>query len=162
MTGILNLAGLHELDLKELEFEYDVKAEPAAISRLCPHCGELHRVQKHGSRSMFIRDLLTTMIGMMLNEMPCHISCLTNAFQLQNSSDFRRHAHSIKGAASAVGALALAECAAVIEHCARENLPTNISALVESLEQEFTKFRIEATTQSAAELGRIGNEEICA
>jgi signal transduction histidine kinase/DNA-binding NarL/FixJ family response regulator len=107
-------------------------------------------------------DLLATLIGMMLNEMPCHISCLTNAFQLQNSSDFRRHAHSIKGAASAVGALALAECAAVIEHCARENLPTNISALVESLEQEFTKFRIEATTQSAAELGRIGNEEICA
>ena len=45
MTGILNLSGLHELDLKELEFEYHVKAEPAAISRLCPHCGELHRVQ---------------------------------------------------------------------------------------------------------------------
>lgn len=57
MTGIMNLPGLHELDLKELEFEFHVKAGPAAISRMCPHCGEIHRVQKHGSRSMFIRDL---------------------------------------------------------------------------------------------------------
>jgi transposase len=55
MTGTLNLSGLHELDLKELELEleYHVKEEPAAISRLCL----LHRVQKHGSRSMFIRNL---------------------------------------------------------------------------------------------------------
>lgn len=59
MTGSLNLSGLNELDLKELAFEFHVKAEPAAISQLCPHCGELHRVQKHGSRSMFIRDLPT-------------------------------------------------------------------------------------------------------
>lgn len=57
MTGILNLPGLRELDRKELEDEYHVKAEPASISRLCPHCGELHRVQRHGSRSMFVRDL---------------------------------------------------------------------------------------------------------
>ncbi len=57
MTGILNLPGLRELDRKELEDEYHVKAEPAVISRLCPHCGELHRVQRHGSRSMFVRDL---------------------------------------------------------------------------------------------------------
>ena len=42
MTGILNLPGLRELDRKELEDEYHIKAEPAAISRLCPHCGELH------------------------------------------------------------------------------------------------------------------------
>jgi len=57
MTGILNLPGLRELDRKELEDEYHVKAEPAVISRLCPRCGELHRVQRHGSRSMFVRDL---------------------------------------------------------------------------------------------------------
>ena len=57
MTGILNLPGLNELGMKELDAEYHVKAEPAAISRMCPHCGELHRVQKHGGRSMLIRDL---------------------------------------------------------------------------------------------------------
>ena len=58
MTGILNLPGLRELDRKELEDEDHVKAEPGDISRLCPHCGELHRVQRHGSRSMFVRDLV--------------------------------------------------------------------------------------------------------
>lgn len=55
MTGILNLPGLRELDRKELEDEYHVKAEPAAISRLCPHCGELHRVQRHGIRQTLAR-----------------------------------------------------------------------------------------------------------
>ena len=67
MTGILNLPGLNELGMKELDAEYHVKAEPAAISRLCPHCGELHRVQKHGSRSMFIRDLSTHGKTMMIH-----------------------------------------------------------------------------------------------
>lgn len=33
------------LAIKESDSEYHVKAEPVAISRLCPHCGELQRVQ---------------------------------------------------------------------------------------------------------------------
>lgn len=67
MTGILNLPGLREVEMKELEFEYHVKAEPAAISRLCPNCGEVHRVQRHGSRSMFVRDLPTHGKTMMIH-----------------------------------------------------------------------------------------------
>ena len=34
MTGILNLPGLNELGMKELDAEYHVKAEPAAILRI--------------------------------------------------------------------------------------------------------------------------------
>ena len=59
MSGILNLPGLRELDKKESETEYHVKAEPAAIARLCPHCGELHRIQRHGNRPIYVRDLPT-------------------------------------------------------------------------------------------------------
>ena len=44
MSGILNLPGLRELDKKESETEYHVKAEPAAIARRCPHCGELFKI----------------------------------------------------------------------------------------------------------------------
>ena len=77
MTGILNFPGLHELDLKELEFEYHVKAEPAAISRMCPNCGELHRVQKHGSRLMFIRDLPTHGKTMMIHLDVPRLICLS-------------------------------------------------------------------------------------
>ena len=76
MTGILNLPGLIELGMKELEFEYHVKAEPAAISRMCPHCGELHRVQKHGSRSTFIRDLPTHGKTMMIHLEVPRLICL--------------------------------------------------------------------------------------
>ena len=76
MTGILNLSGLRELDLKELESEYHVKAVPVAISRLCPHCGEVHRVQKHGSRSMFIRDLPTHGKTMMIHLDVPRLICL--------------------------------------------------------------------------------------
>jgi len=76
MTGILNLPGLNELGMKELEFEYHVKAEPAAISRLCPRCGELHRVQKHGSRSMFIRDMPTHGKTMMIHLEVPRLICL--------------------------------------------------------------------------------------
>jgi transposase len=76
MTGILNLTGIRELDLKQLEYEYHVKAEPATISRLCPHCGELHRVQKHGSRSMFIRDLPTHGKQMMIHLDVPRLICL--------------------------------------------------------------------------------------
>ena len=76
MTGILNLPGLNELGMKELDAEYHVKAEPAAISRLCPHCGELHRVQKHGSRSMFIRDLPTHGKTMMIHLDVPRLICL--------------------------------------------------------------------------------------
>ena len=76
MTGILNLPGLNELGMKELDAEYHVKAEPAAVSRLCPHCGELHRVQKHGSRSMFIRDLPTHGKTMMIHLDVPRLICL--------------------------------------------------------------------------------------
>ncbi len=59
MSGILNLPGLRELDKKESETEYHVKAEPAAIARLCPHCGELHRIHRHDNRPIYVRDLPT-------------------------------------------------------------------------------------------------------
>jgi len=35
-VNILNLHGLNVLDFKETDTEYHIRAEPAAISRLCP------------------------------------------------------------------------------------------------------------------------------
>lgn len=46
--NILNLSGLRVVDFKENEREYHIKAEPVAISRLCPHCGRSHEVIGHG------------------------------------------------------------------------------------------------------------------
>ena len=39
MSGILNLPGLRELDKKESETEYHVKAEPAAYDRVSGFSG---------------------------------------------------------------------------------------------------------------------------
>lgn len=36
MTGILNLSGPHESDLKELEFEYHVKSSPPELRESGP------------------------------------------------------------------------------------------------------------------------------
>lgn len=76
MTTILNLPGLRVLDMKELETEYHVKAEPMAISRLCPACGEVHRVQRHDRRSMFVRDLPTHGKTMMIHLDVPRLICL--------------------------------------------------------------------------------------
>lgn len=75
-TTILNLPGLRVLDMKELETEYHVKAEPVAISRLCPACGEVHRVQRHDRRSMFVRDLPTHGKTMMIHLDVPRLICL--------------------------------------------------------------------------------------
>ncbi len=64
------------LAIKESDSEYHVKAEPVDISRLCPHCGELQRVQKHGSRSTFIRDLPTHGKTMMIHLEVPRLICL--------------------------------------------------------------------------------------
>lgn len=56
-VNILNLPGLIVLDFKQTDTEYHIRAEPAAISRLCPHCGRSHDTIKHAQKTLFVRDL---------------------------------------------------------------------------------------------------------
>jgi len=56
-VNILNLPGLKVLDFKDTDAEYHIKAEPAAISRLRPHCGISHDTIKHAQKTLFVRDL---------------------------------------------------------------------------------------------------------
>ena len=56
MTGILNLSGLHELDLKELEFEYHVKAEPPnQASSLIKNWTPRIYIKSNGRLTYFLR-----------------------------------------------------------------------------------------------------------
>lgn len=56
-VNILNLSGLTVLDFKETDTDYLVQAEPAVISRLCPHCGRSNETVVHAQKALFIRDL---------------------------------------------------------------------------------------------------------
>jgi len=56
-VNILNLSGLTVLDFKETDADYHVQAEPAVISRLCPHCGRSNETVVHAQKALFIRDL---------------------------------------------------------------------------------------------------------
>ncbi len=56
-VNVLNFPGLRVLDFKETDTEYHVRAKPAAISRLCPHCGRSHETIKHAQKTLFVRDL---------------------------------------------------------------------------------------------------------
>lgn len=67
MTNILNLPGLRVLDMKELDTEFHVKAEPVAVSRMCPHCGQSSGTIGHGPLPLFVRDLPTLGKSMMIH-----------------------------------------------------------------------------------------------
>jgi transposase len=56
-VNLLNLPGLNVLDFKETETDYHVRAEPAVVSRLCPHCGRSNDTVKHAQKTLIIRDL---------------------------------------------------------------------------------------------------------
>jgi transposase len=66
-VNILNLPGLNVLDFKETATEYHVKAEPVAISRLCPQSGRSHDTIGHGKLPLFVRDLPTHGKSMMIH-----------------------------------------------------------------------------------------------
>ena len=56
-VNILNPPGLMVLDFKETDTEYHVKAEPAAISKRCPHCARSHSTIGHSKLPLFVQDL---------------------------------------------------------------------------------------------------------
>jgi len=56
MANILNLPGLTVLEVKETATEIHVRTVPAAISRMCPHCGRSHETIGHGKLQRYVRE----------------------------------------------------------------------------------------------------------
>ena len=56
-VNILNLPGMTVLDFKETDTDYHVRASPATISRMCPHCGQSNQTVVHAQKTLYIRDL---------------------------------------------------------------------------------------------------------
>ncbi len=89
-------------------------------------------------------ELIFTLIAMMLDEMPSNIDKLSRALDEKNADSVRRHAHTIKGAAGNVSAIAIAKTAARMEQDAKNNDLAAASTGLAELKENFALFRIAA------------------
>jgi CheY-like chemotaxis protein/HPt (histidine-containing phosphotransfer) domain-containing protein len=86
-------------------------------------------------------ELLSTLLKMVLEDLPVSIAHLSKAIDEQNIADVHHQAHDIKGSAANVGAVALADIASQIEQRARDNSLESVDGLLRTLEARFTDFR---------------------
>ncbi len=89
--------------------------------------------------------LLDTLLGIALDDIPAIIELLEQALHHAQAGDAIRHAHSIKGAASTVGAVALTERAAAIEQAAQGGALGSASAGMAALRADFAAFRAQVS-----------------
>ena len=85
--------------------------------------------------------LMSQVLAMSLERMPIAIANLEAAFKDGKNDEAERYAHSIKGSAANVGALALSAIALQLECLATEGDRAAFGALLETLKDEFASFR---------------------
>ena len=85
-------------------------------------------------------ELLDSLIMSFLSEIPQDVGSLRLAVANGQAADARRHAHSIKGAASNVGAEALQEWANRLEDAAKESALEQVSSGLPELERRLAEF----------------------
>lgn len=88
-------------------------------------------------------ELLATLLQFSLEELPKNIDNLENAMQNGGADEMILHAHTIKGSAGNISAVALSACAAQIESRLKQGQFAAAEALLAVLKEEFTKFRDE-------------------
>jgi PAS domain S-box-containing protein len=96
-------------------------------------------------RLMNDRSLLETILKMFINDIPLQIVQLQQHLDKKNLKDLILRAHTIKGAASNVGAEQLRQTAASIESDAREGNISTISSSIVQLNDQFKLFIKEAS-----------------
>lgn len=87
-------------------------------------------------------ELLKEIVEVFLQDTPSRIQSLKDAMSKNDTENIRREAHSLKGAAGSVGAVALQELAAELEALAKSNKPdfARSQKLVQKIENSFKKF----------------------
>jgi CheY-like chemotaxis protein len=87
------------------------------------------------------RDLFDSLLELALEDFPKSIESLSVAWQERNAEAFIRQAHSIKGAASNVGAVALSEQASRFEQLAKTSGLEAVADGATRIAQEFARFK---------------------
>lgn len=80
-------------------------------------------------------DLVVALIDVFSESSLTLLTGLDGALSAGSAADAKRHAHTLKGAASTVGATEVAECARSIEQFAKDNKLADAQALLPSLRQ---------------------------
>jgi PAS domain S-box-containing protein len=86
-------------------------------------------------------QLMAEVLAIALERLPMAIASLEAALDAGNNDEAERHAHSIKGSAANVGALALSALALQMECQAAEVGCASAGGLLETLKGEFDRFR---------------------
>ncbi len=86
-------------------------------------------------------EVYTEVIQLFLEDIPLKIEQLQEAFANNDTAVVKREAHTIKGAAGNVGALALQETANQIENAVRENQGTQKEEMLFKIKEEFGKVK---------------------
>ena len=120
--------------------EEQTNASPAPSPTTFDRAGALARFADDAA---LLREIVESFIG----EAPKDLERLRTALAASEPEDARRHAHSIKGAAANVGALAVVELAARMEQAARETALEQVTAAIPELERRLKEFSTE-TDQS--------------
>ncbi len=92
-------------------------------------------------RLMGDRDLARNIVIDFLNDIPKQIAALKGHVDTDDLVNAERQAHTIKGAASMVGGLALQQAAACVEESARNNDMVRLRASIPTLETQFDFLR---------------------
>lgn len=85
-------------------------------------------------------ELLLDIVESFIGEAPRDLERLRTALAAREPEDAHRHAHSIKGAAANVGALAVVELAARMEQAAKEAALDQVEAAIPELERRLGEF----------------------
>lgn len=91
------------------------------------------------------KEFLASLVSMALTDVPKTLGQLKGAIRNGDLKEVELHAHSIKGSAAAIGAMALSACAEKIETSARQGNLKSVGQSSETLELEFAKFQTVVT-----------------
>ena len=86
-------------------------------------------------------ELISEIIGIFLEDLPAQIGNIEKALEERNSELVTRHAHTIKGASSNIGAMALSATALKIEMAGNDGDPESARAYLDDLKSQMEKFK---------------------
>ena len=96
------------------------------------------------------RELFLELVGIFFEESPSILSALDGAIQSQNSNEIRVSAHTLKGAASNIGAIVVQATAFSLEQLGRSGTCEGATAQVTLLKEQIEDYRKNFAEYSAS------------